>query len=169
VGTLDRYKKKGGFLQLLHLLENSTPTKKDQLLEIIAQESLIWKVTLLKKLITFERVLSWGPPLFAEVVAKLAPDVVAISLKQLPEPEISKQLSYLSKAEQTKIRIQLDLVKPTPGEIITCHHKVVAEVRRLLSEGILTFNQIDPELYIPDKIEEKLALLPDVKAPKTDE
>ena len=166
MGTLDRYKKKGGFLQLLTLLESSTPAKQEQLLDIIAQESLLWKVILIKKMITFERILSWGPPILAEIFMNLPPDVIAISLKNLKPEEIATHMSGMHKWEVTRVRIQLQIVNPTPGEVITCHHKVVAEVRRLLSEGTLSVNQLDPELYIPDKIEEKISLMPEVKVPK---
>ena len=44
---IDRYKKKGGFIQLLNLLETSSKAKQDQFLGLISQESKIWESELL--------------------------------------------------------------------------------------------------------------------------
>lgn len=59
MGMLDRYKKKGGFVQLLQLIETSPSKKQEQFLGLIAEESPAWEDTLRKKILTIDKVYSW--------------------------------------------------------------------------------------------------------------
>ncbi|MFN9067220.1 MAG: hypothetical protein ACK5V3_08325, partial [Bdellovibrionales bacterium] len=77
MGMLDRYKKKGGFIQLLQLIETSSKSKQDQFLGLIAQESPNWENEIRKKMITLDKVLEWNPVYLSEIFSRLHPLTLA--------------------------------------------------------------------------------------------
>ena len=66
MAMLDRYKKTGGFNQLLTLLETCGPQKKVKFLEIIRLEDPRWADALEAKMIDLKRFLKWNDSAIAE-------------------------------------------------------------------------------------------------------
>ena len=71
MGMLDRYKKKGGFIQLLQLIETSNKQKQEQFLGIVAQESVIWEAEIRRKSLTLEKMLKWNATYLAEIFSRI--------------------------------------------------------------------------------------------------
>ena len=92
MAMLDRYKKKGGFVQLLQLIETSPKAKQEQFLSLIASESPAWEEALRKKTITAEKILSWAPEVLAEVVTRLPPLTVSVILHGMASDEVDRIL-----------------------------------------------------------------------------
>jgi hypothetical protein len=161
MGMLDRYKKKGGFLQLLNLLETSPTAKREHLLSLINQENQNWETELRRKILSFDRILGWNPMTLAEIFEKLHFKTLAGALKPLPTDQVQRAVSSMSTSDQRKLAIHLDELNPTAAESHTCCAKIITELRALVAGGGLKLEKIDPEMAIANNIEEILNQLPD--------
>jgi hypothetical protein len=157
MGMLDRYKKKGGFVQLLQLIETSPSKKQEQFLGLIAEESPAWEDTLRKKILTIDKVYSWDAQFLVEIFSRLQPLTLANALKGNPEDQVSILLSCLPPISKRKIQDLMAESNPSPAEKATCMMKIVTEVRGFAAQGIIKIDKIDPELSIPENIEELLS------------
>lgn len=154
---LDRYKKKGGFNQLLQLIETSGKTKQEQFLALIAQESPVWEETLRKKWITLDKVLSWSPVYLAEIFSRIQILTLASAFHGYPEDKLAIILEAVSATDQRKFQMTLQEINPNPAEKATSQMKILSETRGLIAKGIIKLDKLDPELVIPENIEEKLS------------
>lgn len=154
---VDRYKKSGGFVQLLQIIETCGPKKYDQFMGIITEEDPSWAEAIKNKMLTFDRILNWSPEAILEVLANVNPLAVATALKSLPVDKLEKFLSSISHQEKRRIETQLSEIKPNPNEISSCVMKVVSETRALLTNGIIKAMKVDQTLVIPENFEEKLS------------
>lgn len=156
MGMLDRYKKKGGFLQLLTLIETSGKQKQEQFLALILQENAVWEAELRKKSLTLDKILSWDVSHLSEVLSRVQPLTLATALSGMPKERVELILGCLGISDRRKIQTVIDESKPTPAEINTCVMKIITETRGFMTTGILKMDKIDPELAIPENIEEQL-------------
>ncbi|MDG0818066.1 FliG C-terminal domain-containing protein [Bdellovibrio svalbardensis] len=156
MGMLDRYKKKGGFYQLLQLLETSPVAKREQFLTLIAGESPIWEEALRKKILTITRVYSWDGQYLVEIFSRVQPMTLAYALHGSPPEQIESLLSCLPPISKRKITDLMAETNPSAAEKGTCVSKMVSEVRGFVSQGIIRLEKVDPELHIPENIEELL-------------
>ncbi|NUM57018.1 MAG: hypothetical protein HUU56_00225 [Bdellovibrionaceae bacterium] len=157
MGMLDRYKKKTGFIQLLNLLETSSKTKQEQFLNLIHQENPHWEEALKKRILNIDRIVSWNKETLAEIISRVQPLTLAVALRHFSEEKRNNILAVISQSEQRKIHNLVTETNPTPAEVATCISKVVVEVRTLIQQGIIKLEKIDPELSIPENIEELLS------------
>lgn len=81
MSMISRYKRSGGFVQLLSLIETSSQTKKDRFLEIIRSESVAWADAIEKHSISLERIFSWSDDTVVEVFKSLPLRNMACALK----------------------------------------------------------------------------------------
>ncbi len=156
MGMLDRYKKNGGFIQLLILIESSSKQKQEQFFNIIAQENPAWESEIKKKSITLEKILSWNATYVSEIFSRVQPLTVAVAMRSLSQAQADKVMGCFNHSEQRKIQNIITETNPSPSEIQTCVMKLVTEVRELMKSGVLKMDKIDPELVIPENIEDKL-------------
>lgn len=156
MSMLDRYKKKGGFIQLLILIETSSKQKQDQFLGLIAQENPLWEEAIKKKTITIDRILKWDSTYLAEIFSRLQPLTIAVAFRNFPPEQIELVLKCFSSTDKRKIQNLISETQPSNGEISTCGMKVISEVRELMKIGVLKMDKIDPELTIPENIEDTL-------------
>lgn len=153
---LDRYKKKGGFSQLLQLLETSPIAKREQFLGLIAGESPAWEDALRKRILTVDKVYSWDSQFLVEIFSRVQPLTLANAMHGTPADHVDRLLSCLPPISRRKITDLLAESNPTPAEKSTCISKMLSEVRGFVSQGILRLDKIDPDLMIPENIEEVL-------------
>lgn len=156
MGMLDRYKKKGGFFQLLQLLETSPLTKREQFLGLISGESPAWEEALRVRILTIDRVYNWDGQYLVEIFSRVQPLTLAYALHGSPPEKVEQLLGCLPPISKRKITDLLAESNPTPAEKSTCVSKMLSEVRGFISQGILRLDKIDPELHIPENIEEML-------------
>ncbi|OFZ30347.1 MAG: hypothetical protein A2622_07990 [Bdellovibrionales bacterium RIFCSPHIGHO2_01_FULL_40_29] len=154
---VDRYKKSGGFVQLLQVLETCGPKKYDQFMNIISEEDPNWAAAIKEKMLTFEKILNWKPEVLLEVLANVNPLAFCTAIKGLSPEAQNNFLSGLSHQEKRKLENQIEDLKPTPVEISSCVMKVISETRTLLTSGVLKAAKIDQSLVIPESFEEKLS------------
>jgi hypothetical protein len=156
MGMLDRYKKKGGFIQLLQLIETSGKSKQDQFLGLIAQESPAWESEIRKKMITLDKVLQWNSIYLSEIFSRLHPLTLASAFHGFPDEKVNLVLKAISTTDLRKFQMTMQEINPNPAEKVTSQMKILSETRALISQGILKLDKINPELIINDSIEEKL-------------
>ena len=157
MGMLDRYKKKGGFVQLLTLIETSGKQKQEQFLGLIAQENAVWEAALKKKLLTTEAIFHWPAEHRSEVFSRVQPLTLATALHGMPKEKMDEVLNCISQSEKRKLEQVMSEINPTPAEKGTCLMKIINETRGFIAGGILKIEKIDPDLVIPENIEEQLS------------
>lgn len=156
MGMLDRYKKKGGFIQLIVLIETSTKQKQDQFLNLIAQENPRWEEAIRKKTLSIEKILAWDPIYLTEIFSRIQPLTMAVVLRSFSAEYVDKVLNCFTQSEKRKIQNIISETNPSQSEITTCVMKIITEVRELMRLGVLKLEKIDPEMMIPENIEEQL-------------
>lgn len=153
---VDRYKKSGGFLQLVQVIETCGTKKREQFMTIISEESPQWAEALNQKCLSFEKIISWKPEIILEILAAVNILSFATALKGLDQTKLAEFLAKLSHQEKKKIENQMLEMNPNPNEISSSMMKVVSETRNLLSSNGLKADKIDQDLVIPDDFESKL-------------
>lgn len=156
MGMLDRYKKKGGFAQLLQLLETSPSAKREQFLNLISSESPVWEEALRKRILTINKVYSWDGQYLVEVFSRLQPLTLANALHGNDTDQTEKLLGCLPPISRRKITDLMAESSPSAAEKNTCVAKILSEVRSFISQGIIKLEKIDPDLLVPEDIEESL-------------
>lgn len=156
MSSLQRYRKTGGFLQLLSLIETFGPQKKEKFLEMIEAESPVWARALREKMVTFERIFSWPEQVVVEIFKNLQPKNLAFALHGLKEEQRTKIMAFFSHAEKRRIDDLIAESAPKPEEIASVMVKVVEQTRNMLKNRELHADKFDESLLIPEDYEVKL-------------
>lgn len=154
---LDRYKKTGGFLQLVNLLETSSEAKQQKFLEIIRTEDPRWADAAEAKMLNLEKVLNWDDSALSEVTGSMLEINVAAIAKHV-EPDVrNRLLNSLPHRKRRKVEDLIESSQSSPGEFATSIQKMLETVRQLSAKGVLRLDKIDPLRHVDSDIEEKLA------------
>jgi hypothetical protein len=156
MAMVDRYKKSGGFVQLLQVIETCGPKKREQFMKIINEETPRWGEAIMAKMLSFEKILSWKPEAIMEITAQTNPLAFGTALKSLSQEQFDQFAAKLGPQERRKFEQMYKEGTPNPNEISACVMKIINETRLLFASGTLKFDKIDPDLAIPDEIESKL-------------
>ncbi|PWU14513.1 MAG: hypothetical protein C5B49_13105 [Bdellovibrio sp.] len=156
MGMLDRYRKAGGFIQLLTLIETSPPAKKEKFLQLIKEENAPWEGELRRRMLHFDRLAGWDQPSLMEITSRIPDKILAIALHPLDAEKRQKFIKALSYAQKRVVEEFLTGNPPSPSEVSACQAKVLQEVRHLSQTGQLKIEKIDPEMVVPQEIEESL-------------
>ncbi len=156
MGMLDRYKKKNGFIQLLTLIETSGKQKQEQFLNLIGQESKSWEMGIRKYMFSIDRILGWDVQYRAEIFSRVQPLTLSTVLHDMNPEQVDTMLSCMSISDKRKIVGMIGERNPTPAEKITCILKMISEVRGFSLGGIIKLEKTDPEMAIPENVEELL-------------
>lgn len=170
MSMIDRYRKPGGFIQLLNLIETTGKDKQEKFLKMIQDENPTWETEIKKRLLTIDKILGWNPTYLAEIFPRVQPLQLAMVVGGLPKDKAEQFIKILSFKERKHVEEILKEKTPNPGETTAGIMKLFAEIRKMESEGTLRFDKFDPEMVIPEDIEEKLgrgfvpSFVPDVPA-----
>lgn len=156
MGMLSRYQKKGGFVQLLHLIETCGPQKQSKFLEMIDQEDHSWAEAIRDKMLSIEKIFTWDNNTVSEVAARLNELTIAVALHGLTDENWGKLSSTFSHSQKRRIEDLRDEKKPTAGEISASYLQIIDEVRNMISYGYIKIDKIDQKMVIEDNIEELL-------------
>lgn len=157
MGMLDRYRKTGGFLNLLILLETSAQGKQDKFLSLIAEESQRWADEIKAKIITFEKLVDWETSVLMEFLPNMPERILASAVWSLPPEKKELVLKALPLVTRRRVEEQFAGNAPTPNEIISCQLRLVTEARQSAQKGAIRFDKFAPELAINEDIEEILS------------
>ena len=153
---VDRYRKSGGFNELLKVLETCNTKKREQIMAIIQSETPEWASAIEQKTITFAHITSWESSVLLDIVANIPSLQMAIALKSLSPAEYQEVLKKLSHQEQRKLELVYDEIKPTPADISSGVFKIIGDVRDLIGKNVVKVEKFDPSLHIPNNFEATL-------------
>ena len=156
MSMLYRYRKSGGFVQLLNLIETSGPQKQTKFLELVREEDPRWADAIVEKTLSIQKICGWSNEALMEVVANLQPLALSVMLHGLETEVREKILAAMSNSARRNVMDSFNASKPTPAEISTTFGRVITEVRKMIGDGRLRMDKIDPTLVIADDIEEQL-------------
>jgi len=156
MSMIDRYKKRGGFLQLVQLIETTSSPKREQFLKMIADENPAWESAVKQKMLTIERMATWNASYLMEFFPTLPHMAIACGIHPFPEDKRTIFLSSLSFGDRKKVEAILKEHKPNSGEIASSQMKIIGEVRKMVAAGKLKFEKFDADLAIQEDIEEAL-------------
>lgn len=156
MSTIDRYRKPGGFVQLVMLIESATKDKQEKFLNLIAAESGNWELEVRKKILTMDRVLTWNPEVLTVIFSKIPASSLAAAIYNFPKETQAIVKSCLSHIDQKRVDDFMENNKPTGGEVFSCHVRIYGEIRALVAEGTLKFEKFDEAMFIAKGIEQKL-------------
>lgn len=157
MSMLDRYKKPGGFVQLLALVETCGQAKQEKFLDIIGKEDAHWAEAIRTKMLTLDRIYSWKDEQLAEIFGTLQDLTVAVALYAAEESLRTRINGYFSHGRKRKIDDLFGTNKPSAPEIAATHMKIIESVRRMEQDGFLRFEKFDAELEVYEDIEDQLA------------
>lgn len=150
MSMLMRYKKQGGFTQLLNLIETCGPAKREQLMKIIQTEDPSWAALLKTKMLTLEKILAWDALALAEITNEMVPRTLAIALKGLGPEVIDKASHAMGHFKKRDLERLLDELSPTPAEIETARVKLITCVREMERDRRIDLTKIDPSVSTKD-------------------
>lgn len=157
MSMIDRYKKKGGFIQLLNLMETTGKEKQEKFLKMISDESPSWEAEIRKKMLTVDRLLSWNTVFLAEIFPRVQPMQLAMVVGGLPPEKAAQFMNVLTYKEKKAVEDILSNKKPNPAETSAGITKLFSEIRRMVAEGSLKFEKCDPDMVVAEDIEEQLS------------
>jgi flagellar motor switch protein FliG len=154
---LNRYKKKGGFAQLLNLIETSPPGKRAKLLEIVASEDAEWAEAIRMKMIDMNRIYSWNDDVLEKIIGALQDLILAVAIQGAPQDFRSRVFTLIPHSRASKLNEILQSRASSNEEIATMQAKIVVAVRTLADNGDLRFKNFDPDLEIREGIEKTIS------------
>jgi hypothetical protein len=156
MSSLSRYKKSGGFFQLLSLIETFGPQKREKFIEMIEQESPAWAKALRDKILTIDRVFTWPDQIVTEVFKRLPPKSQAYALTGLKDEFRAKVEQFLSASEKRRLDDVLSESQPKPDEVASTMVKLLEVTRQMLKDREIHAEKFDEGLLIPEDFESKL-------------
>ncbi len=150
MSMLSRYRKPGGFEQLLSLIETRDAKKRDQLLKVIEQESPSTAEVIRQKMITAEKIFSWDPLELKVIIAEVPEKVLALACHGLGTQAHDFVLGNLLRVKADEFESYFRGSKPPSGQIEAAYVHIVQKVRDLDKKGVIELDRIDPELSIRD-------------------
>ncbi len=158
MSMLNRFRKPGGFQQLLTLIETCEPAKQKNLLHLVGTEDPGWASLVKTKSLNIDRVLSWPVETLMEITPHL-PDMILLSIYHYAQAQSSRDqnladkiLESLPSIKAKELRSLADSRTPNPAEQASATIKVIQTVRDLESKGLLRFSKIDPSLEIDKRL-----------------
>ena len=156
MSSLQRYRKPGGFVQLVSLIETFGPQKRDKFIEMIEGESLAWAAALRDKMLTLERVLGWSDDVCGLILKSLPLKSQAYFLEGIEPAAKARLLQTMSGSERRRLDDILSENNPKPEEVASVLIKFVEVSRRMVQERELSLEKIAPALVIAGDFEAKL-------------
>ncbi len=155
MSSLNRYKKVGGFSQLLSLIETFGPQKRDKFLEMIESESQVWAQALRAKALSVERIFGWPDQVVIEIIKSLPTKSMAIAIASLEEGQRVRLNAFFTPSDLRRMQDAM-VDKPKPEEMTATLVKLIELTRKMLVQGDLRAEKFDEGLIIPEDFEAKL-------------
>lgn len=151
MSILQRYRKRGGFLKLLQLVETSAPKKQEQLLKVIAAEDAAWAKDISTKMLSFEKFCGWKPDTQFLILDNCTNQYKYVLYKTLPEEVFAKITETMAPHELAPLNDNLLATKdPLDGEVLSAKSHLLEVIRSLNEDNAIILSQIDPHLALPE-------------------
>ena len=149
MSTLSRFRKPGGFQQLLNLMETSEPAKRETLFKLIAHEDPGWARLVLMKSLSFDRIIAWPAEALMEFTPYLSDQILVLAFKMAREKNEEFGEKWLKSIPPMKAREVREMAMELPmdqGQKTATALKIIQTVRDLESRGTVKLSQLDPSL-----------------------
>ena len=157
MSILLKYRKPGGFLQLIQSVETTEPQRRHGLLQSIAQEDPGWASLIQSKMLTPERILAWPEKVLAKIWPHIPLNIIMILWQKSASASRARIENSLPQNYYLPFRRAAEAIKPLEGSgVITANLKLVAIVRELQISGRLNFADIDRALLWDHEIVDTL-------------
>ena len=103
MSMLSRYRKSGGFKQLLMLIETCGKQKQENFLKLIEAEDAKWAQAVKTKMLSMEKILSWDAEVLAEIFSRVQDLTMATAMHGLTEDDWKKISSTFSHSQIRKL------------------------------------------------------------------
>ncbi|PIT99919.1 MAG: hypothetical protein COT74_07300 [Bdellovibrionales bacterium CG10_big_fil_rev_8_21_14_0_10_45_34] len=150
MSLLARFRKPGGFQQLLNVVETCAPPKQESLLKSIENEDPVTANLVRIKMLSVEKIVAWSSDPLFEVANRMPEKLLATFLKNKDEAIFKKFTQHLPHLRVKALQEVMALTDPTPGELFTADMKLIETVRLLEKESVLNLKYISPELDTND-------------------
>ncbi len=151
MSVLARYRKPGGFKQLLQLIETSQPLKQEKLLEVVEKEDPRWAEMIREKKITPEMVLSWKPDHLVVIFEHMMPRHCACIFKNWGSEKIIEYANYFKEEQYRDLKMMIDdSSDPSDSETVAAHNHLLETVRYLDDEKKIDLRYINPILDLSE-------------------
>lgn len=148
---LNRFRKQGGFQQLLNLIETCEPSKQKNLLHLVSVEDPGWAHLVKVKCLTLHRIFSWPEAVIREITPFL-PEKVMVALHSALDPSQQERLKAAIPHMQLRNLEDQFSTGATTSEQHAAQIKLFQIVRDLEAEGKFKFQTFDPILVIDPSI-----------------
>lgn len=152
MSLLSRYRKSGGFSQLVQLIEACDSTKKAEILSLVASEDPGWAVLARKKILTTDRIFNWPPEVILEVISRLQDRALALVIHTLKPEKREAIFALIPHIRSRHVRSIFDEKVPSTAEQHVASQKLYKLVRDLDHDGLLKLSIVDPALDLKDKL-----------------
>lgn len=157
MSMIDRYRKKGGFFQLLNLIETSGKDKQEKFLKLVGEENPAWEAEVRAKMLTLDKVMSWNPTYLQEIFPRVQPLTLAMIVGGLTPEKTETFKKLLTFKERKGVEDVLLEKTPNAAESAISTAKLFAEIRKMASEGSLKFDKFAPDMVVAEDIEDQLS------------
>lgn len=119
-------------------------------MKIIGNEDKNWSAELTKRMLTAEKVFSWGAEAIEKILSQIPEQTWPKALFHLSEPDRMKLFNDLIKfhpvSKQKQMLEYIGSLKPAPGEIDAAHVFIFKKIRELQASGDFRPERFDPNL-----------------------
>ncbi len=150
MSMLARYKKQGGFEQLLLLLETSNDKKQEQFLKLIEAESPATAAMIKSKMLTIDKIFAWDASFLGDITITLPSKILAILLKGKPESVVNNVIATFPHIKKQEVLATAKEMVVNVGEFESARMKLIQTVRDMNKAGTIKIAKISPELDITD-------------------
>jgi len=151
MSILARYRKPGGFRQLIKLIETSQPAKQQQLLQAIEAEDPHWAQLLRDKKITPQMVLDWDMSYLVVIFEHMHTRHCATVLYVLGEGSLHRFRSAFELERLNELnRLIKGMNEPTEVELRLAYNNMLETVRYLDEDRKIVLSLIDPKLDVSE-------------------
>ena len=150
---LAKYKKPGGFLQLIQLVEASPPSAQQKIMRMIAAEDPGWALLVQKKMLKVDRVLTW-PTWVLEKVFSEIPTFQIAHILQAAQPHLRDRVYEVLGAKQAEV-VKGELAKiplPSEDQIHAAVIKLMQGIRSLEGRRLIRFEEFDESVLIDKRL-----------------
>lgn len=151
MSVLTRYRRPGGFKQLLQLIETSQPVKQAKLLEVVESEDPVMAERIRQKKITTTMVMSWPVEHLVVILENMHPMHLLCIMQNLDEETFKLYAGAFSPDKYREVKSLLaEEQEITSAQMAAAQTHMLETVRFLDEEKKIDLRYIDPALDISE-------------------
>jgi flagellar motor switch protein FliG len=151
MSMLARYRKPGGFGQLVMLIEGCNPKKQTQLMGLIELEDKDWHHRIKETMLTREKLLAAPSEVTNEVFSRVPDKVLTYVLHAMTPEQREKVMATFNHFKTKAINESLGGTPPSPGDIEAAFMQVFKKVRELEKDRTINFDKYYPVVSLTEK------------------